>query len=79
MVKFKVQAINDDILAKLRLKNRYKFLIDNLIPVLSDDQWSFLEKVEDFCLKFEMENSITHGPDESIYDWIPAFGEQGYV
>ncbi len=79
MVKFKTQTINDEILEKLSLKNRYKFLNDNLMTILSDDQFKFLKEVEDFCLKFESEKNITHGPDEDIYDWIPAFGEQGYV
>ena len=77
--KFKVQAINDEILAKLSLKNRYAFLNNNLTPILSQKEFNFLREVERFCLRFEKKNNIIHGPDEDIYDWIPAFGEQGYI
>ena len=73
------QAINDEILEKLSLKNRYNFINNNLTPVLSQDQFGFLRQVERFCLKFEKKNNITHGPEEDIYDWVPAFGEQGYI
>ncbi len=77
--KFKVQAISDEILAKLSLKNRYAFLNNNLTPILSQKEFNFLREVERFCLRFEKKNNIIHGPDEDIYDWIPAFGEQGYI
>jgi alkylation response protein AidB-like acyl-CoA dehydrogenase len=30
-------------------------------------------------MRFERKNNITHGPDEDIYDWIPAFGAEGYI
>ena len=73
------QAINDEILEKLSLKNRYSLLNNNLTSVLSQEQFSFLRQVERFCLKFEKKNNITHGPEEDIYDWVPAFGEQGYI
>ncbi|MHA2032910.1 MAG: acyl-CoA dehydrogenase family protein, partial [Candidatus Kariarchaeaceae archaeon] len=35
--------------------------------------------VQKFCMRFERKNNITHGPDEDIYDWIPAFGAEGYI
>ena len=73
------QAINDEILDKLSLKNRYSLLNNNLTPILSQEQFSFLRQVERFCVKFEKKNNITHGPEEDIYDWVPAFGEQGYI
>ena len=79
MTKFKTQVINDEILAKLTLENRYKVLNDNLSIVLSDDEMAFLTQVEDFCLKFEKDNNITHGPEEDFYEWTPAFGQQGYI
>ncbi len=79
MAKFKTQVITDEILDKLSLKNRYKFLNENLIPILSDDQFKFLKEVQDFCLKFEKDNSITHGPEEDIYEWHPSFGKEGYI
>ena len=33
--KFEVQAINDEILEKFSLKNRYSFLNNNLMAILS--------------------------------------------
>ena len=73
------QSINDEILEKLSLKNRYNFLNNNLLSVFSQEQFNFLKQVERFCLKFEKDNNITHSLDEDIYDWIPAFGEKGYI
>jgi alkylation response protein AidB-like acyl-CoA dehydrogenase len=77
--KFEVQAINDEILANFSLKNRYNFLNNNLMSILSTDEFNFLKEVQRFCMRFEKKNEISHGPDENIYDWIPAFGEQGYI
>jgi alkylation response protein AidB-like acyl-CoA dehydrogenase len=77
--KFEVQAINDEILEKFSLKNRYSFLNNNLTAILSQKEFNFLREVQRFCLRFEKKNNITHGPEEDIYDWIPAFGEQGYI
>ena len=70
------QVINDEILEKLSLKNRYSLLNNNLTSILSQEQFSFLKQVERFCLKFEKKNNITHGPEVDVYDWVPAFGEQ---
>lgn len=77
--KFETRVINEEILAKLSLENRYKFLNDNLNFVLTDKQFGFLKEVQNFCLEFERDNSITHGPDEDIYDWYKDFGEKGYI
>jgi len=77
--KFEVQAINDDILEKFSLKNRYAFLNNNLTAVLSQKEFNFLREVQRFCLRFEKKNEITHGPNENIYDWVPEFGEKGYI
>ncbi|MFX1538686.1 MAG: acyl-CoA dehydrogenase family protein [Promethearchaeota archaeon] len=77
--KFEVQAINDEILGKMSLKNRYAFLNNNLTSILSPKEFNFLREVQRFCLRFEKKNDITHGPDEDIYDWVPAFGEKGYI
>ena len=77
--KFETRVINEEILAKLSLENRYKFLNDNLNFVLTDKQFEFLKEVQNFCLEFERDNSITHGPDEDIYDWYQDFGEKGYI
>ncbi|TFG24969.1 MAG: acyl-CoA dehydrogenase [Promethearchaeota archaeon] len=77
--RYMVQAINDEILGKLSLKNRYSFLNNNLMALLDQEQFNFLKKVEKFCMRFEKKNNITHGPEEDIYDWIPAFGKEGYI
>ena len=73
------QAINDEILGKLSLKNRYAFLNTNLMSVLGQEEFNFLKKVQKFCIRFEKKNNIIHGPDEDVYEWIPAFGEEGFL
>lgn len=73
------QAINDEILEKMSLKNRYSFLNNNLMSFLSPEQFNFLKKVEKFCMRFEKKNNITHSADEDMYDWIPAFGAEGLI
>jgi len=77
--RFETQVINDEILEKLNLANRYNFLNENLIPILSESQFIFLKEVQDFCLNFEDMNNISHGPNEDIYEWYPTFGKQGYI
>jgi alkylation response protein AidB-like acyl-CoA dehydrogenase len=79
MAKFITQAINDEILSKLSLENRYNFLNLCLKPMLKPEEVNFLKQVEDFCLSYEKNNNITHGPDEDIYDWISDFGKEGYI
>lgn len=79
MAKFKTQAINNEILEKLNLENRYKFLNENLLMILTDAQLNFLKEVQNFCLEYERKNGITHGPEEDIYDWTPDFGKVGYI
>jgi len=77
--RFETQVINDEILDALSLKNRYNFVNNNLMAILSPDEFNFLKEVQRFCMRFEKKNEITHGPEEDIYDWIPAFGEKGYI
>ena len=77
--KFEVQAINDEILEKLSLKNRYKFIYSNLLGILNSEELDFFKEVQKFCLKYEKEHNITHGPHEDVYKWIPDFGKAGYV
>jgi butyryl-CoA dehydrogenase len=77
--RYQTQVISDEILAKLSLQNRYKFVNDNLRTILSDKQFNFLNQVQDFCLNYETKNKIAHGPDEDIYDWVPDFGREGYI
>jgi butyryl-CoA dehydrogenase len=79
MAKFLTQAINDEILEKLSLENRYAFLNTCVKPMLTSKEMDFLEQVENFCLNYEKTNNLTHGPDEDIYDWISDFGKAGYV
>ena len=47
--------------------------------MLTPTEFNFLKKVQKFCMRFERKNNITHGPDEDIYDWIPAFGKEGLI
>ena len=75
--KFKTQAINDDILEAMSLKNRYKFLNNNLMIILTPEQFSWLREVERFCERYD--KKVTHGPEEDVYDWIPDFGKKGYI
>ncbi len=77
--KFDTQVINDEILDKLCLKNRYAFINNNLTAILSQEEFNFLRKVQRFCLRFEKKNEITHRSDEDAYAWIPAFGAEGYI
>ena len=55
---FLTQAIHDEILGKLSLKNRYSFLNNNIIAILSSKEFNFLKEVEKFCARFEKKNSI---------------------
>ena len=77
--RYMTQAITDEILEKLNLKNRYAFLNTNLMTVLGPKEFNFLKSVQKFCMRFEKKNNVTHGPDEDVYDWIPAFGAEGYL
>ncbi len=79
MPKFMNQAINDEILDKLSLKNRYSFVNNNLMALLSPEQFNYFKKVQKFCMRFEKKNEITHGLEEDVYDWVPAFGAEGYI
>ncbi|MFX0023169.1 MAG: acyl-CoA dehydrogenase family protein [Candidatus Hermodarchaeota archaeon] len=79
MPRFMDQAINDEILDKLSLKNRYNFINNNLMAILSPEQFNFFKSVQKFCMRFEKKNGITHGPNEDVYEWIPTFGAEGYV
>jgi len=75
--KGKVQCINDEILEKLSLKNRYKFLNTNLMSILKPEHFNFLRKTQKFFIRFEEAHNITH--DEDFYDWIPEIGKEGLV
>ena len=44
--RYMTQAINDEILSKLSLKNRYQFLNTNLMTVLDPPEFNFLKKVQ---------------------------------
>jgi alkylation response protein AidB-like acyl-CoA dehydrogenase len=77
--KFMNQAINDEILEKLSLKNRYAFLNTNLMTVLDQKHFNFLKSAQKFCIRYEKKNNITHAPDEEFYHWIPDFGKEGLI
>ncbi|MFX0056999.1 MAG: acyl-CoA dehydrogenase family protein [Candidatus Hodarchaeota archaeon] len=72
-----VQCINDEILEKLSLKNRYKFLNYNLMTYLDKEHFDFLKQTEKFFVRFEKERNITH--NEDLYEWIPEIGKEGLV
>ncbi|MFX0149138.1 MAG: acyl-CoA dehydrogenase family protein, partial [Candidatus Hodarchaeota archaeon] len=72
-----VQCINDEILAKLSLKNRYKFLNYNLMAYLSKEHFEFLKQTQKFFINFEKKNNITH--NEDFYQWIPEIGKEGLI
>ncbi len=79
MVKMKgqVQCINDEILEKMNLKNRYSFLNNNLMSILKPEHFKFLKQTQKFFLRFEEKNNITH--NEDFYSWIPEIGREGLV
>ncbi len=75
--KGQVQCINDEILEKLSLKTRNKFLNYNLMSFLKPKHFNFLKQAQKFFVKFEKDNNITH--NEEFYDWIPEIGRNGYI
>ncbi len=77
--KYKTQVVNDEILEKLNLKNRYSMINNILMPILTPEQFNLCKQVQRFCLRFEKKNNITHGPNEDVYEWVGAFGEKGYL
>ena len=52
------RAINEEILDKLSLKNRYAFLNTNLMTVLEQKDMNFLKQAEKFCVRYEKRNNI---------------------
>ncbi|TFF88557.1 MAG: acyl-CoA dehydrogenase [Promethearchaeota archaeon] len=77
--KFEVQAINDEILDKLSLKNRNNWLNMNVQTILNKEQFGFLRKVQKFCEKVDKENDFSHSMDEDVYQYMPIFGKEGYI
>ncbi|TFG30271.1 MAG: acyl-CoA dehydrogenase [Promethearchaeota archaeon] len=72
-----VQCINDEILEKLSLKNRNRFLYNNLMSILKPEHLNFLKETQKFYEKFEKKNNIIH--NEDYYEWIPELGKNGLV
>jgi len=75
--KGKVQCINDEILEKLSLKTRNKFLNYNLMSFLDSKYINFLKQAQKFFENFEKINKITH--NEDFYEWTPEIGRNGYI
>ena len=75
--KGEVQCINDEILEKLSLKNRNKFLNYNLMSYLKPKYFNFLKQSQKFFERFEKSHNINH--TEDFYDWIPELGKEGLV
>ncbi|MHA1453857.1 MAG: hypothetical protein ACTSRD_13425, partial [Promethearchaeota archaeon] len=76
MKSFEVQCISDEILKKLALKKRYEILNAQFMGILDDKQKDFFLKVQKFCRKYD--KKVDHTTAD-VYDWIPDFGEKGYV
>jgi hypothetical protein len=76
-MKGRVQCINDEILEKMSLKNRYNFLNNNLMNILRPESLDFLKQAQQFYLRFESKNNITH--NEDFYDWFPDIGKEGLI
>lgn len=74
---FETQGINDEILEKLRLENRYKFLNLNLPTIVTDKQMEFLKQAQEFALEYEKKTNVDH--TEDIYTYFPAFGAKGLI
>ncbi|UCC18666.1 MAG: acyl-CoA/acyl-ACP dehydrogenase [Promethearchaeota archaeon] len=72
-----VQCINEEILEKMSLKNRYSFLNNNLMSILKPEHFNFLKQAQRFFIKFERKNNITH--NEDLYEWIPEIGKAGLI
>ena len=60
--KYMDRAINEEILDKLSLINRYTFLNTNLLTVLEQNHMNFLKKAQKFFLRFE----ITHASSAPV-------------
>jgi alkylation response protein AidB-like acyl-CoA dehydrogenase len=75
--KGKVQCINDEILEKLSLTTRNKFLNYNLMSFLAPKHLDFLKQTQKFLENFEKTKNLTH--NEDFYDWIPELGRNGYI
>ena len=75
--KGQVQCIDDDILEKLSLRTRNKFLNYNLMSFLKPKHLCFLKQAQKFFENFEKTNNITH--NEDFYEWIPEIGKSGYI
>ncbi|MBD3187733.1 hypothetical protein GF325_12935 [Candidatus Bathyarchaeota archaeon] len=75
------QILPDEVLEALTLKRRYAFVNANFMALLRDEEKSFFNKIQRFCLKYERKtmepNGITH--DDDFYPWIKDFGAKGYV
>ena len=72
-----VQCINEDILEKMNLQNRYNFLNNNLMSILKPKYFNFLRKAQKFFVRFEKKHNINH--TEDLYEWIPEIGKEGLV
>jgi len=77
MKKGQVQCINDEILNKLSLKNRYKFLNYNLMSYLKPKHFDLLKETQKFFRSFEKRHDINH--NEDFYEWIPEVGKAGFI
>ncbi|NVM46203.1 MAG: acyl-CoA/acyl-ACP dehydrogenase [Candidatus Lokiarchaeota archaeon] len=75
--KGRVQCISEEILEKLSLTTRNKFLYYNLMSFLETKHLQFLKQAQNFFENFEENKNITH--NEDFYEWIPELGRNGYL
>ncbi|MHA1651298.1 MAG: acyl-CoA dehydrogenase family protein [Candidatus Helarchaeota archaeon] len=74
---FETQGIADEILEKLSLENRYKFLNMSIPTIVNEKQMAFLKEAQEFCVNYEKKNNIDH--TEDVYSYFPDFGAKGYI
>jgi alkylation response protein AidB-like acyl-CoA dehydrogenase len=79
MSKYMTQVINDEILDKLNIKNRYAFINNNVMSVLSPKDFNYLKSCQKFCIKMEKKYNMTHGPDEDVYQYVSELGKEGII
>ncbi|MCP4131259.1 MAG: hypothetical protein GY754_09785 [bacterium] len=75
--KWETQIVPDETLESLTLQKRYNFVNLNLLTALDDEEKKFLDEVQKFCIDFDKKNSVDFSEDP--YDFVPAFGEAGYL